>query len=278
MSKEVTTLENLIAKIDNDFNPDNSDWIPRVGAWAIEAMMQLRVLRTVEKKRKLNVVDGYAKSPCDFDKNNIKVYDKNNCEIPEASSNSSNCCSSSDSLPTGGDSECHVNPRGTLEHGYDENRKDITSVSFHVNTIDERARYNVQNIELGNTARKGRNYVLASPNIIELNFDTDYIYVVSNEVETCFSNTYGCDLPVIPNNGILLEAITYYCMYKMLTRGYKHPVMNLAASQYGTNPYYLWTTLKEKAKASVTLDSQRNDGKDSAAWQSYFYNATFPTK
>ena len=112
----------------------------------------------------------------------------------------------------------------------------------------------------------------------ELNFNTDYIYVVSNEIETCYSDAYGCELPVIPNNGILLEAITYYCMYKMLTRGYKHPVMNLAASQYGTNPYYLWTTLKEKAKASVTIDSQKDNGKDSAAWQSYFYNATFPTK
>ena len=39
-----TQLERLIAKIDNDFNPDNSDWIPRVGAWAIDAMSQINVL------------------------------------------------------------------------------------------------------------------------------------------------------------------------------------------------------------------------------------------
>ena len=33
-----TNVEHIIAKIDNDFNPDNSDWIPRVGTWVIDAM------------------------------------------------------------------------------------------------------------------------------------------------------------------------------------------------------------------------------------------------
>ena len=33
-----TSVERIIAKIDNDFNPDGSDWIPRVIAWTIDAM------------------------------------------------------------------------------------------------------------------------------------------------------------------------------------------------------------------------------------------------
>ena len=33
-----TNIEHIIAKIDNDFNIDHSDWIPRVAAWAIEAL------------------------------------------------------------------------------------------------------------------------------------------------------------------------------------------------------------------------------------------------
>ena len=38
-----TNIERIIAKIDNDFNPDNSDWIPRVGAWTIDAMNMLKI-------------------------------------------------------------------------------------------------------------------------------------------------------------------------------------------------------------------------------------------
>ena len=62
----------------------------------------------------------------------------------------------------------------------------------------------------------------------------------------------------------------------MLTRGMKHPVFNLAASQYGTNPYYMWMQLKDKAKASVIADNQGVNGYDGDAWRAYFYNYTFP--
>lgn len=45
-----TNLEHIIAKIENDFNPDNSDWIPRVAAWTIDAMAQLKVFNTIKNK------------------------------------------------------------------------------------------------------------------------------------------------------------------------------------------------------------------------------------
>lgn len=38
------------SKIENDFNPDNSDWIPRVAAWTIDAMAQLKVFNTIKNK------------------------------------------------------------------------------------------------------------------------------------------------------------------------------------------------------------------------------------
>lgn len=62
-------------------------------------------------------------------------------------------------------------------------------------------------------------------------------------------------------------------MYKMLCRGYKHPVFNLNASQYGTNPYYMWTQLKDKAKASTINDSQRDDNGE---WRKFFINSMIP--
>ena len=70
-----TKIERIIAKIDNDFNPDNSDWIPRVGAWAIDAMSQIDALKTIKKRRKLNVKERIAYSPCAIDKDNLKVFD-----------------------------------------------------------------------------------------------------------------------------------------------------------------------------------------------------------
>lgn len=269
------TVEHIIAKIDNDFNPDNSDWIPRVAAWCTDAMSQLKVLNKIDKKRQLTVKERIAKSPCCLDKYNLKVYDANGCEIKAVDGSSCGCGSS----PTGGVEQSTVsesvencNPNGSKTREVLVNPEVVEDVVFteHVNTIVERDRHNVYSVK--QTPRRGRNYV-ASGYTIELNFDTPYITIVSKEIDTTYSEYYHCEVPVIPNNGLLAEALAYYCMYKMLCRGYKHPVFNLHASQYGTNPYDMWMRLKDKAKTSVIASQQ---GDDNGEWRRFFINSMLP--
>ena len=77
-----TLLERLIAKIDNDFNPDNSDWIPRVGAWAIDAMGMIDCLPKKKVRTKYTVQDRIVNVGCGLG-DNFKVYDKCGNIIPE---------------------------------------------------------------------------------------------------------------------------------------------------------------------------------------------------
>lgn len=266
------TVEHIIAKIDNDFNPDNSDWIPRVAAWCIDAMSQLKVLNTVEKAVKYNVKNRIAKASCSFE-NIFKVYDENGCEIKRANEGEwCNNCSS----PTGGQTQSNsnqdCNPNGSKTREVLYNPQAVEDVVFteHMNTIIERDRHNVHVIKTA--PRGGRSYIVSN-NAIEINFDTAFITVITKSIETTYSDYYRCEIPVIPNNGLLAEALAYYCMYKMLCRGYKHPVFNLHASQYGTNPYYMWEQLKSKAKASV-INSQQGD--DNGQWRKFFINSMLP--
>ena len=128
-------------------------------------------------------------------------------------------------------------------------------------------------------ARFINEYILIDDTKIELNFDTDCIQLEYDFIETQESELYGCELPMIPNDGVLIEALTYFCMYKMLTRGYKHPVMNLAASQYGTNPYYIWLQMKEQAKRSIINRNFDRDMDDSSRmFRSALYIDTFDPK
>lgn len=272
MNDSKITIEHIIAKIDNDFNPDNSDWIPRVAAWCTDAMSQLKVLNKVEKAVKYNVKDRLVKSNCAFD-NIIKVLDENGCEVRKASAEEwCNNCSS----PTGGltqpSANQHCNPNGskTREVLYNPNAVEDVVFTEHTNTVVERDRHNVHVVKTA--PRRGRNYI-ASNNVIELNFDTPFITVISNVVETTYSEYYKCEVPVIPNNGLLAEALAYYCMYKMLCRGYKHPVFNLHASQYGTNPYDIWMRTKDRARNSVINDIQ---GDDNGEWRRFFINSMIP--
>lgn len=272
MNNSKITVEHIIAKIDNDFNPDNSDWIPRVATWCTDAMSQLKVLNKVDKAVKYNVKDRIVKSYCCFD-NIVKVLDENGCEIKEASVDEW-CGSCSSSTGVGEQSihneSCNPNGSGTREILYNPNAKEDVTFAEHVNTIVERERHNVKSIS--SAPRRERNYVIYG-NIIELNFDTPTIKVISKQVETVYSDYYKCEIPVIPNNGLLAEALAYYCMYKMLCRGYKHSVFNLHASQYGTNPYDMWMRLKDRARNSVINDSQ---GDDNGEWRRFFINSMLP--
>nr|DAM37523.1 MAG TPA: hypothetical protein [Crassvirales sp.] len=268
--KANTNIEHIIAKIDNDFNPDNSDWIPRVAAWTIDAMSQLNVLCKVRKKKQLIVKDRIAYSECNIDGSSLKVYDNNGCIINKAGEES--CCN--DSPSTGDVVQTELASTTTYIDNGNINEKNYVVAETENDKYPYR--YNIQHYNINDTNQKQRNYVLVGCDKIELNFDTNKIIIEFDAIETYSSDIYGCDLPVIPNNGILIEAIVYYCMYKMLCRGYKHPVFNLQASQYGTNPYYMWHTMKEEAKRSILIDGIDEDV--TKIFRSTFFIDTFDPK
>ena len=296
MTKEYTTVDRIIAKLDNDFNPNNSDWIPRVGAWIHDALMQLDCIITEEVKKKLTVKNRIARSNCELGEN-VKLYDCNGCEIKLLDSLGCGCNGIEDaSLVSEINDEDSENTadNDNLDNGVDRNyyHKDdkpvthrtvtkrvnnvsetIESIAFHQNVpVPYPPRYNVIEVKRSvNSCVHG--YVRINSTTFELNFDTDYVIVKYKAPKQIQCTVYSCASPAIPNNGKLIEAITYYCMYKMLTRGYVHPVMNLSASQYGTNPYFIWLQTKEEAKRSVI-----NNGTDEILddlWRSAFYINTF---
>ena len=84
-------LQRLVGKIDNDFNISESDWIPRVAAWTIDALSQMKVLPMERKRRRLEVSDRIATFPCELNASEIKVFDKNGCEIEHLDKSKSSC-------------------------------------------------------------------------------------------------------------------------------------------------------------------------------------------
>lgn len=276
-----TTVQRIIAKIDNDFNPNNTDWIPRVPAWCIDAMSQIDALMEFRQKKKLTIKDGKAISDCCLTNlNNLKVYDENGCEVPLAGKKS--CCGGYGNASSTGKQEKaptsdfrihRMRTHRTVEVEADPTKyveEIIDARATQYNKPDYPARYNV--VETYRTNKPNRNYVLSGGYNLELNYDAEYVTIEYDGIETMLDEN-GIEFPVIPNNGTLIEAIAYYCMYKMLCRGYKHPVFNLQASQYGTNPFYIWNSMKDEAERSIINDGVDEDA--SKLFRSSFFINTF---
>lgn len=180
------------------------------------------------------------------------MYDENGCRLEDA--NKTNCQCNGFSTGSQKENSCELTPDtvsidNTGNYGYGESMATPIPGTFPVK----------HNVSVLKYLAKNKNFVLIDNHQIELNYNAKYITVEYSRIQTECSEQYGCELPIIPNNGTLIEAIVYYCMYKMLCRGYKHPVFNLAASQYGTNPYFMWTQLKDKAKRSIINNGINED-------------------
>lgn len=240
--KHQLPLQRLIAKIDNDFNISESDWIPRVAAWTIDALSQMQVLPMERKRRTLEVSNRIAQFPCTINATELKIFDKNGCEIPEANSNNSCGCSS-----------------------FKKNSPQEIAI------IDTTNKTGINFMQVGTVvASNSHNFVLDGNNI-ELNFDTDEIEVETYETATYFDDYYQCDVPYIYDNGLLLEALAWYVMFKYLSRGSKHTVYSLTSPNQYLNPFIQWQLLKPKAAASVKIALKKNN----EGWNNFFYNSTF---
>ena len=236
-------LQRLIGKIDNDFNISESDWIPRVAAWTIDALSQMKVLPMELKLRRLEVSDRIATFPCELNAREIKVFDKNGCEIKHLDKSKNSC-------------NCSANRAQQVQEiaVFDSSNK--TGVNF------------MEVAKINNSV--GKNFVLDCNNI-ELNFDTDYIEVETFEVATYYDEYYDCEVPYIYEDGLLLEALAWYCLFKYLSRGSKHPVYDLKSNSPVTNPWLQWNTLRPKAANSV----KKSISADISGWNNFFYNSTF---
>ena len=235
-------LQRLIGKIDNDFNISESDWIPRVAAWTIDALSQMQVLPMERKRRKLEVSNRVAQFPCQINAQELKVFDKSGREIPELNSETSCGCS---------------NFRNTTPQ--------------EIAVIDTANKTGINFMQVGNIVGPNSHNFVLDGNNIELNFDTDEIEVETFEVATYFDDYYQCEVPYIYDNGLLLEALAWYVMFKYLSRGSKHTVYDLKSPNAALNPYIQWNTLRPQAASSVKIAiSRSNDG-----WNNFFYNSTF---
>lgn len=242
--KKQVTLSRLIGKVDNDFNISESDWIPRVGAWVTDALSQMKCLPMERKKRVLEVSNRIANFPCELNATELKVFDSRGCEIPELNANK----------------ECRCSDLG--------NAKPTSEIAIFDST--NKTGVNAMNIAsvIGSACR---NFVIAGNNI-ELNFDTDYITVESYEVATYHDEYFDCEVPYIYDNGVLLEALAWYILFKYLSRGSKHTVYSLTSNNPVTNPFTQWNILRPKATNAVKIELSKatDDG-----WRNFFYNSTF---
>lgn len=252
--KHLLPLQRIIGKMDNDFNIDQSDWIPRVAAWTIDCLAQLKCTPYIRRKIKYKVVDRIIRMTNVVNIKDIKVYDEHGCEIVNRI----------DSREMNITYIPQLNDYGDTIGGEGWSSEDA-SLYDDKEVVDR--------LSAGsNCINRCKNFVVVDNNKIELNYDAKFVIVEVLRVATYYDDYFNEEVPFVYDNGVLLEAICWYCLMKMLQRGYKHQVFSLSGNE-AVNPYIQWNKIKDQAAASVRKDL-RNPSKNEG-WNNFFYNSTF---
>lgn len=97
------------------------------------------------------------------------------------------------------------------------------------------------------------NYVLGNNGYIHTTFETGTVKVHYLCPQTEYCKRYNIQVPRIPDDIYVKDAITWYVLYRILSRGYVHPVYGLESRNSETNPAIQWKESRRVARIKIQL-------------------------
>ena len=98
-----------------------------------------------------------------------------------------------------------------------------------------------------------RGYIISSK-------ETGTMRIHYKKLPTVFDDELKHEVPLIPDDEKVLFACELYVLYRILVRGYKHPVFNLANNNPELNPAKQWRIWASKASNSIaSLNKDQRD-------------------
>jgi hypothetical protein len=256
----------LIAKLFNDFSPNSSSWVASAYEWIGEAVQGIGFQANSEvKTHKICIEKHYGVIPCEVE--SIIAVKYNGARLPlgrdlsgygiiDWSKQSKKAVSNEDINDLIKYNKLLLVQQAyyaeLLEAGY------VPTDTICVNQMalieDTVAKIDtlVGNFTLGNIGNNyDFNYYNIQNNAIITSFEEGEIYVIANSM---FVDSDG--FPLILDTFKYKEAVEWYCLYKMLLKGYKHPVI-----KDWKEAYQLWEKYRGQAANEAkmpTLDQMED--------------------
>lgn len=120
------------------------------------------------------------------------------------------------------------------------------------------------NNDYGATGVEPVRFYWINGNVLHTSWDADNI--------TVHYNKYPIDaegFPMIPKSGFLLEALTWFCMWKLLLSGYNHPKVDWPTA------FQMWEKYYPQAQNDVSFPSPEDQDAFKRMWVSLIPNLTY---
>lgn len=220
----------IIHDVIEDFNIQSMDFITRVPSWIIQALQDLNIqLQYIDVADKLEFTDYRCLIPDGCKYIRVVIIDKYKAELTD------------NPAPVIADSISYI----------------PLAVSFPLGV------YSIENEILDlSQLHRATNYTYSiNGSYLHLNVANGELGLLYKRLPFVLDEVIKINVPLIPNNEVLKEALKLFVMTRILQRGYKHPVFNLRENNPFTNPALKYDSMKIKVRNAcnvLTLDKREN--------------------
>jgi len=198
MVTQFISSKEIIARVDNNFTIDFSDWIHSAPLWIADALALIQTTMVWESTTTDVEITGHVGLlPC-----NIKAL------------------------------------RGVV---YNKERL-YTTTKMYNSLLDSVGLFSSEH-----------SYELSGNRNIITTFEEGTITVIYYRPMVEYWKEHNVYLPIIPDNMVLIEAIKWFILKRLLEKGAKHPIFSLRESNVYINPAMAWEQYSRKAKNSLNL-------------------------
>lgn len=257
-------VEEIISRLDNDFNVNQGDWLNRVPQWIYQCLGDLNIrLGYLNKAHIAEVENNYASVPDDIAE--LIGVEHNGYRLDRRATSQYKATTTSDATYATLKTNIGVEVSGTLSNvTLDDTLEDI------VIDVDKIRVYDATTIvELPISSH----YYYLHPNgKIETSFEEGIITLHYYTLPYEYNETVNSNCPLIPDNEAVKDAITWYVFQSILQRGTKHPIFTLGSPNPKLDPFSRYRNARLNAKVKgkkVDADQAKIIDK---MWQSALYN------
>jgi len=267
MIYKLTEVDEVIARLDNDFNINKGDYIPRFPQWVYQCLSDLELI--------------YGLVPAAH----VGYVENNQCALPEDLEHLTMIEYKGHRL----ERKSKGNPTFKEDNSVSDYIAyiqtdigldiEVNTENITVSDILGGTKLDIKSIHVKDTSsaqyvpKSGDSYVLLSNGNIETSFYTGIVIYHYYKLPTKYNDRIGALCPLIPDNEFVIEACSWYILMNLMQRGYKHPVYSLNSNNYITNPYLMYRRKRLNARNKGDKLDRDQQKIITNLWNSAMYNA-----
>lgn len=264
MIYRLVPADEVVARLDNDFNVLYGDNIPRIPQWIYQCLSDLNIRTSlITKARIVNVVDNIGEVPKDL--KYLTCIEYKNARLERRSTSQVNFKTIEDPSFATIRTSIGITVSGTLDNvSIDDTLSDIIVGVKKIRVYDASS---AAELTIGSNY-----YYLNANGTIETSFKSGVVIFHYYAMASEYNERLNSMCPLIPDNEAVKDAVAWYILQAMLQRGFKHPVFTLGNPNRILDPFSRYRQARLNAKNKSVEDDRDQAKIIDDLWNSHLYN------